>query len=299
MPRWLFIILVAVVGLILLVVASVVVLPRLSRSFLPDVGVVLIYEMEGLKPTQDPMATAAETVKALDRRLNPGIRWQRGTVRAIEGNRIEVGIYGSDPKAVRDVTEIVENVGTLEFRIVANVHKHQSEIEAAKADPDKNEFFDSNGEWIARWVRFRESEKFNPQYNLVRARNVDGKPISEVLIVRDPYDVTGDFLANIRPGHDCGKPIVEFTFNARGAKLFSTLTGDNVPDGNSEMKNQMAIVLNGVLYSAPNILTTISDRGQITGNFTEREVSQIVNVLNAGSLPVHLRKIEERKVETR
>jgi preprotein translocase subunit SecD len=261
------------------------------------VGTVLVYEMDDLKSTQDASDVAARTAKALNFRLNRGMRLQLGTVKVVEGNRIEVGVYGDDPAATSDVAEIVENTGTLEFRIVANVHRHKAEVEAAKSKPEEIVYSDSKGEWTARWVRVRESEKFDDQYNLVRTRTVNGRSINEVLVVRDPYDVTGDFLTNARPNWDQGRPIIEFTFNENGGKLFAGLTGDNRPEGDGELKSQLAIILNGVVYSAPNILTTISDRGQITGNFTEREIHQIVDVLNAGSLPVRLRKVEERKVE--
>jgi SecD/SecF fusion protein len=299
MPRWLFAFSAVFVGFLLLAIASFVVLPWITWCFLPNVGNVLVYEMVDLKPTQDPSDVAAKTAKALNLRLNPGMRRQLATVKVVEGNRIEVGVYGNDPTAVHDVAEIVENAGTLEFRIVANLIKHKAEIEAAKSAPEKDVFRDRTGEWSARWVRVRDSEKFNEKYNLVRTRTVNDRPISEVLVVRDPYDVTGDFLANAKPGGDQERPSIEFVFNKNGGRLFAELTGENRPDSGGELKNQLAIILNGVVYSAPNILSTISDRGQITGNFTEREVHQIVDVLNAGSLPARLRKVEQRKADPR
>jgi preprotein translocase subunit SecD len=50
----------------------------------------------------------------------------------------------------------------------------------------------------------------------------------------------------------------------------------------------LGIILDGKLYSAPSIIWTITNNGQITGNFTKEEAADIVDVLNAGSLPVKL-----------
>ena len=46
------------------------------------------------------------------------------------------------------------------------------------------------------------------------------------------------------------------------------------------------------MRSAPNIQSQISDRGEITGHFDEQAVDRYVQVLNAGTLPVLLRKVE-------
>jgi preprotein translocase subunit SecD len=45
--------------------------------------------------------------------------------------------------------------------------------------------------------------------------------------------------------------------------------------------------------SAPNIQSQISDHGLITGHFDEEMVDRYVQVLNAGSFPVLLRKVED------
>ena len=300
MPRWLVVILLLFVGFILLSMATFITLPWIMKSFLPEVGTVLVYEMVDVKPAQDASEAASKTVKALDRRLNPGLRLQLAKVRVIENNRIEVGVYGNDPSSVEKVVELVELNGRLEFHIVANVFKHKAEIEIAKNAPEKSIYINSNGQLSARWIPVKGGEKFNPEVNLVRTRKINGNEITEVLIVPDIYNVTGDYIATARPGVDeSGKPCVQFSFNSKGGQLFGGLTSDNRPSGNPEYKNQLGIILNGVMYSAPSINSVITDNVQITGNFTKQDVEKIVTCLNAGSLPVDLRKVEERKVETK
>lgn len=82
-------------------------------------------------------------------------------------------------------------------------------------------------------------------------------------------------------GDDMGRPAVDFVFDERGAKLFSRLTSTNIG-------NQMAVMLDDEIYSAPVINSTISQRGQITGNFSLPEVQELVRTFKAGSLPAKL-----------
>jgi SecD/SecF fusion protein len=297
MPRWLVVLLVLFVGFILLSMAAFIALPLILQDFLPKVGTVLVYEMEDLKSTQDASTITTETAVLLDRRLNAGLRLPLAKVRVIEGNRIEVGVYGNDPSKTEKVADLVESNGKLEFRILANAHKHEKEIEIAKNDLEKSIYYDSTGKnWIARWVKIRQGVIPGPQ-NLTRERAIGNRRWTEVLVVNDVYKVTSDFLASARPGNENGKPCILISFTSKGGQLFGMLTSDNLPDSmQPELKNQLGIILDGVMYTAPNIQATITDHAQITGEFTPQEVEQIVACLNAGSLPVNLRKVEERAV---
>jgi len=74
-----------------------------------------------------------------------------------------------------------------------------------------------------------------------------------------------------------GRRGVGFMFDGRGAARFALLTGNNV-------KKLMAILLDDEVYSAPSINEAIHKRGTITGDFSPREVGELVRTLNAGSL---------------
>ena len=63
-----------------------------------------------------------------------------------------------------------------------------------------------------------------------------------------------------------------------GARKFEAVTGDNVG-------RRLAIVLDGVVYSAPNIQERIAGgSAQITGTFTIQEANDLAIVLNTGNL---------------
>ncbi|MCC6125179.1 MAG: protein translocase subunit SecD [Pirellulales bacterium] len=263
-------------------------------------GVILIYEIDQEQLARDKKELAdvdiGKLVDAIKLRVNPGGQ-KEVTIRPYGPTQIEIIIPNVTEVELKRVKEIVSQTGKLEFRIVANTHKHKTEIEMARNDPEKMAYPDTGKNWIARWYEVKQGEQFGPQ-NLTRKRTVGKREFTEVLVVNDVYDVTGDFLTSSRPGNEYGKPCVLFGFNAKGGQLFGALTSDNRPQGVQENKNQLGIILDGIMYSAPNIQTTITDNGQITGNFTQKEVDDIVEVLNAGSLPAALAKTPVQELNT-
>ena len=58
---------------------------------------------------------------------------------------------------------------------------------------------------------------------------------------------------------------MNFTFNSTGGQLFGELTGNHLPDKLTDFTYKLGIVLDGELYSAPSIQSTIFDHGEITG----------------------------------
>ena len=87
-----------------------------------------------------------------------------------------------------------------------------------------------------------------------------------------------------------GEWMVELEFNNEGAKKFSDLTKELVG-------KPMAIFFNGELQSAPRVNEQITGgKAQITGNYEYNEAKQMVDLLNAGALPVVAEIIQEESV---
>lgn len=111
-------------------------------------------------------------------------------------------------------------------------------------------------------------------------------------VLNDSVSVTGAYLENARVESDrqFGTPSIGFTFNKEGGRLFDQFTGANVG-------KYLAIVLDGVVHSAPVIKTRISGgSGVIEGSFTLEEARDLAIVLRAGSLPAPVNIIEKRVV---
>lgn len=87
-----------------------------------------------------------------------------------------------------------------------------------------------------------------------------------------------------------GEPSVSMTMNAEGANVWARLTKENVG-------RQIAIVLDGTVYSYPNVLNEISDGvSSITGHFSIEEATDLTNVLKSGKLPAPATIVQEQVV---
>jgi protein-export membrane protein SecD len=109
-------------------------------------------------------------------------------------------------------------------------------------------------------------------------------------LCEEQVEVTGDMLSSAKGSYDqYGKPNVVFEFKSEGSKAFGKLTGNNIG-------RELAIVLDGVVKSAPVIKARITSNGEISGNFTPQEASDLAMVLRIGALPAPMHIIQEQVV---
>ena len=96
-------------------------------------------------------------------------------------------------------------------------------------------------------------------------------------------DATGEF-------DQFGKPVVSMKMNTEGARIWSALTEAN-------KNHAIAIVLDGLVYSAPNVNDKIDGgSSQISGNFTTNDTKDLANVLSSGKMPAPAQIIQEEIV---
>ena len=101
-------------------------------------------------------------------------------------------------------------------------------------------------------------------------------------------DLTGDVVTDSKADFDQhGRPCVSMAMNTEGARKWATLTRQNVGRG-------IAIVLDGYVYSAPNVNGEITGgRSEITGNFTVEATQDLANVLKSGKMPAPAKIVQE------
>ncbi len=115
----------------------------------------------------------------------------------------------------------------------------------------------------------------------IKAVSADGKAPLDGGYVTD---------ARVQFGTSAGTPEVSMTMNGEGAGIWARLTGDNVG-------KQIAIVLDGMVYSYPNVNGKIEGgSSQITGKFSLEEAEDLANVLKSGKLPAPATIIQEQVV---
>lgn len=127
----------------------------------------------------------------------------------------------------------------------------------------------------------------------------EGEQLYPLYLIKEDTrpQLTGADLENARvdfgEGLDpktAGKPFVSLTFTDNGGDKFAELTGNHTGQ-------RLAIILDGVVQSAPNIQEKIrGGKARITGNFAMEEATDLKIVLRAGALPIPLIIEEERTV---
>lgn len=190
-----------------------------------------------------------------------------------------------DPK---DLQRMLKGTGVLEFRILPTTNRTELSadeirgyMEALK-DKGPKAASDKNYIWCEienppEWKKAYEIvAPFGNKYYVLASNRVDADECM-LHIADQEWKLVSSY-----PGQDqMGRRAIDFTLDDRGGKIFSQITGKNIG-------RPLCILLDGIAISAPNINDRISTRGIITGVFSATEVIDMVNKLNAGSLPAKL-----------
>jgi preprotein translocase subunit SecD len=119
-----------------------------------------------------------------------------------------------------------------------------------------------------------------------------GREVFELIGVRQEVELSGEAITDATVQFDqyTNQPSVSMTMNSDGARTWARVTGANVGE-------QVAIVLDGVIYSYPRVEERIvGGRSSITGLESRAEAQDIVTVLKSGALPAPVDIVEERTV---
>ncbi|WP_261511502.1 protein translocase subunit SecD [Chryseobacterium paludis] len=89
---------------------------------------------------------------------------------------------------------------------------------------------------------------------------------------------------------ELGRVVVDMQMDSKGAKEWKTLTEKNV-------NKPVAVTLDNRVYTAPNVVNAIPNgRTQISGNFSQDEAKELVDVLGAGKLPAGAKVVQATQV---
>jgi len=234
-------------------------------------GTELLYQ---LKPEEGESLSGslAATIDILKKRIDPS-NVKEYRIQPLEQSRILIQVPQATASEVAQLKNRLQRMGKLEFRIA---------VPRPDATTDD-----------VRFIRYYEEAAAGEAPEGFVRMHVDGDPEKPYYLVRkgEP-EITGQYLnpGELRPTTDTfGRPAVGFQFNALGLRKFAGITERN-------QGWALAIVLDGVLKSAPTIEHRIHGPGIITGDFSQADVQDIVNILRAGSLPMDIELLQENTV---
>jgi len=270
-----------------------------------------------LKQKKDEVLKGCDSriVQVVRRRVD-GMGMNEPVIQSIpEKHRLLVQLPGIDSKTSAAAKKSLQSAAFLEFRLVSDKsEKLLAEALKKKNYPDPvgyerdgdlfkrvagDKLAASNAGSLSSWgLTGKNRREFQFVLELVHEKVEGGGSEPRYrghYVERHPgtasrKPITGAYLKHASVGRDQGNRLtIDFTFNDAGAKLFSEVTRKN-------RQRQLAIILDGLLVSAPVIQSEIGRNGQITGNFTADEAQQLANVLNAGALPAPLKILAESTV---
>jgi len=213
--------------------------------------------------------TIEQAIPIIEKRVN-GLGLVEPTIQRQGIDRVLVQVPGlGDPRALID---ILKTEAKLEFRLV-NLTTTPQQAMQGSIPPDSEILCEARDQKTSADVKPPLCEGGIPW------------------LVYKQVMVEGGDLTDARTGFDQnGRPDIEFTFNATGARKFGQVTQENIG-------RPFAIILDNKVMSAPTIQSAIlGGRGQITGNFTVEEANNLAIVLRSGALPAKLTPIEQRVV---
>ena len=194
-----------------------------------------------------------------------------------------------DPK---DLQRMLKGAGILEYRILptqghpeVDMDQMNGYVERLKemgpkaASDNQNVWCEIENieEWRAadREKRPSITETFGDKYYVLASNKTDDtmlhSPAKKEWKLERAYPTTDQM----------GRRAIGFLLDDRGGNKFFKVTGKNID-------RPLCILLDGIAISAPTIEDRIRRQGTITGSFSQTEVEDMVNKLNAGSLPARL-----------
>ena len=214
-------------------------------------GTSFLVEMDTTKlaNTNETSSALSQAIEVLRKRIDRfGVA--EPVIQSAGGNRILIQLPGLSQADKDSAKTQIQKTAFLEFRMV-------------KEDSDE---IIKNGEPIPYGYELLKhvDQQANGQNHL-----------EQVIVRKKPENgLAGDIVKNamVMRGN-LGEPQINFELTDDGAKKFGDVTRENVG-------HRLAIVLDGELYSAPNIQSPIeTGNGQITGSYTPEQAMELANVL--------------------
>jgi SecD/SecF fusion protein len=156
--------------------------------------------------------------------------------------------------------------------------KDTSKVNEYLRIPQVRQLFPSDLKFAWHFQPEGDEQQFIRLHSLKSTRNnqpvMEGKYVTDARVGTDPY--TGEFN-------------VSMNMNSEGAKKWANVTRENV-------NQSIAIVLDGLVYSAPNVSEEIKGgSSSISGDFSQADADDLANILKSGKMPARAR-IESSEV---
>ena len=208
---------------------------------------------------------------------------QLAVVQAVETIRNRLDQFGlSEPNVIRqgetDIVVELPGIKTAEDEKAAReLISKPANLELMAVDEDRNDKVNSlTSSQAAQYgdIILEDTNDSRKKYLVKEIPILNGSQVVDAKVAFDQQN----------------QPIINFTLNSTGARIFGEFTSKSVG-------KRLAVVLDGKVYSAPNINERIGGgSGQISGGFTVQEAGNVAIALRSGALLASVTLLEKRSV---
>ncbi len=259
---------------------------------------------------KEAIETADDTAVEIIRNRIDAIGTEEPVITKGKNGRIYVQMPGADA-AQRDRAEkTIRSVAFLDFRLVSTRSADLSRKLLDKGVAPRGYKVSEIGSRGPCYTRVNSIPEPDPRslrqfgnpppgyiFMLEKSRIGDTEVYYPIFVARRA-ELSGDKLARAGISNDemTGEMQVTLRFNSEGSRKFAEVTRKNCATATRQGR-QLAIVLDGMVYSAPVLREPITGgTAVITGSFTLEEAQTLKNVLNAGAMPAPLKFLGKRFV---
>ncbi|MBN8673989.1 MAG: protein translocase subunit SecDF [Chitinophagales bacterium] len=164
---------------------------------------------------------------------------------------------------------------------LVNADKDSAEVRKILTSPLISKNFPSDARF-AFGIPSKADKKMVPLY-VLRTYNREKAPME------------GEAISDAYQDYDNANPIVSLEMNSQGAIDWGNLT-DKTKKTPTFAGIPIAIVLDGIVYSAPVAEQKLGDRSRITGDFTVLEAQDLANILKSGKLSAPAKILQDQEV---
>lgn len=203
--------------------------------------------------------------------------------------QLNAGDAAKAKPATMDSTQYLQNPLASRLMIIPNGNaivgiaaaKDTAAINALFATPEAQSLFmpDLRLKWGVKPSEYYKGDFF--ELYALRASNANGDAA-----------LAGDVIASAKADFDpnTGRPSVSMQMNSFGTREWARISEAN-------KKREVAVVLDGYVYSAPTIQDKIPNGASlITGNFTINDTKDLADVLSSGKMPAPTKIVQEEMV---
>jgi hypothetical protein len=248
-------------------------------------GMVLVYAMQPESPAAS-LPDDKELCRKIMQRIDPEGRW--GCKVNVFDGWVDVRVPGDAARA-DSVKRLLSRAGHLEFRIVVDKVKDRDLADFDRLVRLKKEGsppYDQRFRWFTvkrgwEWCKSPGRNRLDA-WNFVYVVDEAKQEVEALVNVADGQDVTGRDLASVRAESIDGRLVISFTMKPEATGRLARLTSPENRD------RQLAVILDGVVQSAPILKATLSTAGIIEGYENQQELEEVVSILKSGELGCRL-----------